>query len=182
MSASIAGAGLAGFTRTRPAPRAGRCPGLPTTSAVPQVPAPPRRAQTGCVPVAPKGRSGVCTDVSWDLDLGPGTWLSSSLERHMGRRRDDVRGRTHRPWRREALGGGGEEALQWGHGRSREAGDKADRGGAGGTGYFCRPWGTGVPELSASVPGLMRAGGCSSPGGARGMHALGGSFVIRIPW
>ena len=159
-------------------PCEGRCPGLPTTSAVPQVPATPRRAQTGCVPVAPKGRSGVCTDVSWDLDLGPGTWLSSSLERHTGGRRDDVPGRSHRPWRREALGGG-EEALQWGRGRSREA--KLTRVGLAGRATSAGH-GVRVPELSASIPGLMTAGGCRPPGGVHRMRALGGSFVIRIPW
>ena len=55
------------------------------------------------MPVAPKSRSGVCRDVSWDLDLGPKTWLSSPPRKRLtGGCRDDVQGRTRRPWRSEA--------------------------------------------------------------------------------
>lgn len=40
----------------------------------------------------------------------------------------------------------------------------------------------GTPELSAPVPGLRRAAGCRTQRQVRGICALGGLFVIRIPW
>ena len=105
----------------------------------------------------------------------------------------------HRPWRdtrvdtemifrEEATDPGG--GRPWAGGRRHCSGDVGRAGrqvmkltgvGLAGRGTSAGH-GLRVPELSASVPGLMTAGGCRPPGGVHRMRTLGGLFVIRIPW